>query len=632
MTDILRHSSKLSPEQQAIGAKCFHPTGTFLEFEKEAVEGSIPDRFDKIAAVYPDKIAVKSGSRKFTYEELNVDSNRIAQAILAESGYNSEPIAIYLNHDCDIIAAIIGVLKAGKIYVPLDPNDPAVRNELMLEDSQARLLLGNSLTLSRLHELKSPTSRILDIDNISSKVSTDRPNVSVSADMIAYIMYTSGSTGKPKAVMQNHRNLLQQTLVYTNSLHISAEDKLTLVHSCANGACTPNLFGTLLNGAALYPFDVRNYGAIQLSKYLSIEGITIYHSIPALFRSWAHSLSGAENFSHLRIVHLSGDAASKKDLQLYKKHLPPTCVFVHRLGSREANTIFLHLMDKHCEFIRNMVPVGPAVQGKGVFLIDDNGERVRDGEVGEIVIKSRYLSPGYWRDPERTKAVFEVVPDENGIRTFRTGDLGRLLPDGSFEHLGRKDDRVKIRGYRVETAEVELTILNQGDIKEVAVVARENRDGETELVAYIVSAVDPVPPISELRRFIETTLPLHMIPSAFMFMSHLPVLPGGKLDRNALPEPTWNRQTLDSAFVPPHTPVEKTLSSIWREVFEVEEIGIKDSFFDFGGHSLTATKIIAAICETYQVEAELRLLFDNPTIEKLAAAITEKLTNESSHH
>ena len=614
-----------------MGTKCFHPTGIFRKFEKEAVEGSIPDRFDKIAAVHPDKIAVKSGSRKFTYEELNVESNRIAQAILAESD-NSEPIAIYLNHDCDIIAAIIGVLKAGKIYVPLDPNDPAVRNELMLEDSQARLMLGNSLTLSCLHELKSPTSRILDIDNISSKVSSDRPDVSVSADRIAYIMYTSGSTGKPKAVMQNHRNLLQQTLVYTNTLHISADDKLTLLHSCSNGACTPNLFGTLLNGAALYPFDVRNYGAIQLSKYLSIEGITIYHSIPALFRSWAHSLSGSEKFSDLRIMHLSGDAASKKDLELYKKHLPPNCVFVHRLGSREANTIFLHLMDKHCEFIRNMVPVGPAVQGKEVFLIDDNGERVRDGEVGEIVIKSRYLSPGYWRDPERTKAVLEVVPDENGIRTFRTGDLGRLLPDGCFEHLGRKDYRVKIRGFRVEIAEVELTILNKGDFKEVAVVACENRHGETELIAYIVPAVDPVPPVSELRRFMETTLPLHMIPSAFMFMSHLPLLPSGKLDRNALPEPTWNRQTLESAFVPPQTPVERTLASIWREVIEVDEIGIKDSFFDFGGHSLTATKIITAICETYQVEAELRILFDNPTIEKLAAAITEKLTNESSHH
>ena len=191
---------------------------------------------------------------------------------------------------------------------------------------------------------------------------------------------------------------------------------------------------------------------------------------------------------------------------------------------------------------------------------------------------------------------------------------------------------MKIRGFRVEIAEVELTILNKGDFKEVAVVACENRHGETELIAYIVPAVDPVPPVSELRRFMETTLPLHMIPSAFMFMSHLPLLPSGKLDRNALPEPTWNRQTLQSAFVPPQTPVERTLASIWRESYKGGEFDIKDSFFDFGGHSLTATKIIAAICETYQVEAELRILFDNPTIEKLAAAITEKLTNESSHH
>src|SRR5262249_14323423 len=169
VTDIPGHSSRLSPEQQAIGAKFFHPTGTFLEFEKEAVEGSIPDRFDKIAAVYPDRIAVKSGIRKFTYEELNVESNRIAQAILAESGYSSEPIAIYLNPACDIIAALVGVLKAGRIYVPSDPTDPAVRNALMLEDSQARLLVGNGSTPSRRPELNSPTTRMLDIDNISSK-------------------------------------------------------------------------------------------------------------------------------------------------------------------------------------------------------------------------------------------------------------------------------------------------------------------------------------------------------------------------------------------------------------------------------------------------------------------------------
>jgi amino acid adenylation domain-containing protein len=600
-----------------------YPIANSTYFPQEETDQSIPDRFRTIVSKHADRPAIIKDSEHFlTYDGLNRKANRIAQTILATRGQKPEPIGLLFDHSCDFVAAIFGILKAGKFYVPLDPLEPTSRVQSMLEDSQASVVLTNGSALSYASAFVNP-NRLLIIDEIGTSASDQNPAISIDPDSIAYIMYTSGSTGKPKAVMQNHRNLLQQTLIYTNALHISSEDRMSLLHSCSNGACTPHLFGSLLNGAALYPFDAKQNGLSQLARYLTAEAITIYHSIPALFRSLAHSLSGAEDFSNIRIVHLSGDAATREDLELYKKNFSPTCLFVHRLGSREANTVFMYLIDKSFESVGNALPVGPAVDGKEVTLVDEYGVPVANGEVGEIVITSRYLSPGYWRDPERTKSVFRMHRGSNGLRSFQTGDLGRRRSDGNFEFLGRKDSRVKIRGYRVELAEIEMALLSLGVLKEAAVLARDTSATEKELVAYVVPMMRDQPSSGDLRRLLGSKLPEYMIPSRFVFLDSLPLQPNGKINRRVLVSLEVQR-AVETSYVPPSTPIEAELALIWAEILSIDKIGVNDEFLELGGHSLAATQIVSRVLKKFRLEIPLQSLFQAPTIARMAEIIREK--------
>jgi len=270
---------KLPPEQEAIRAKCFHPTGMFVEFPKKEVERSIPERFEKIVQKYPADIAVKVKNQTLTYYELNKAANRMARAILAAGGQGNEPIALLIEQGASLIAAIIGILKAGKIYVPLDRHYPHARLTSMLEDSQPTLMVTNNKNLSLAQKCFTNASRFINIDKIDSNLSPDNPNPSISPDGLAWIIYTSGSTGKPKGVMQTHRNVLHDIMQYTNTLHICPEDRMTLLYSYSVYGAVRGIFGALLNGAALYPLDIREEGLATLANLLTEEEITFYLSV-----------------------------------------------------------------------------------------------------------------------------------------------------------------------------------------------------------------------------------------------------------------------------------------------------------------------------------------------------------------
>ena len=617
-----RVAVNLHPAHEAIGAKCFHPTGSFVAFQAEEVEQSIPCRFEKIVSQYPDRVAIKYKDRAVTYAELNTTANRIAHTILALRGEKEEPVVLLFDHGVDVVAAIIGVLKAGKFFVALDSQDPIARNLSALKESRAELMLTCSSSASLVKGFGELNIQILHSDFLPANVCSQNPELHIAPSALTYVGYTSGSTGVPKGVMQNHRNLLQQTMVYTNTLHISVEDRLTLLHSCTNGASTPHLFSALLNGATLFPFNPRTEETESLARWLIREGITIYHSVSALFRDFTDILTGSEDLSKVRIVHLSGDTVTKKDLRLYQKHFSPDCIFVNRLGSREANTVLLGLYDKSSAISESILPIGPAVEGKEILLLGDNNEPVGGQSVGEIVIRSRYLSPGYWRNSEQTNTVFECPGNGGDERLYRTGDLGRLLVNGCYQHLGRKDSRVKVRGFRIELAEIEIALLNLAMIKESAVLTWELPNGEIRLIAYVVSAHQPVPTSSELRRLLRETLPDYMIPASIMFLDRLPRNLFGKIDRRAIPAPTNARPVLDTPYSAPRTPTEEQLSRIWAEILCLDQVGTDDNFFDLGGHSLAATRVVSQVIKMFQLAVPLRSLFEAPTVAKMAAVIT----------
>ena len=623
MTNFSKLATNLPPEQEAIRAKCFHPSETFVEFEKEDIEQSICARFERQARMYPERIAVKTRTDELTYNALNRAANRVARAMLARRGTGEEPIALLLPQGVSVIASILGVLKAGKFYVPLDLSYPEQRTAYMLADSEAELVVTNTQNLSLAKELARNGCEVLNFDEPDLNLSTDDLNLSISPDKLAYMIYTSGSTGQPKGVIQTHRNVLHDIMNYTNAFHICREDKLITLtaYSFADTARSTN--GALLNGASLYPLDVREEGLAHLAEWLIQQEITIYRSVPTTFRHFITTLDGTEKFPKLRLVYMAGEPLYKKDVDLFKRHFSSDCIFINGIGSTECLTYRWYFMNKETVINSNHVAVGYELEDMNVLLLDDDGNEVGSNEIGEMALTSRYLSPGYWRKPDLTRAAFlsSIAGDEE--RIFRTGDLGIMFADGCLLHMGRKDFQVKIRGYRIEVAEIEATLLSLDKIKEVIVILREDRPGDQRLVAYVVPAERPAPAVTTLRRVLAEKLPGYMIPSGFVIMDALPLLSNGKVDRRGLPTPGPTRPDLLTPFVAPQTSVQEVLAGIWAEALGIDQVGIHDNFLELGGDSLSATRVISRVVSILQVEVPLRSLFESPTVADMAIVIAE---------
>lgn len=605
-----------------IRAKCFHPAGRFVEFAREDVEQSIPTLLDKIVRKYPERLAIKTKHHELSYDQMNRVANRLARAILAHCGEGQEQVALLLEHDALLIAAMISVLKAGKVYVPLDPSYPRERLAYMLEDSEASLLLTDKINRSLAHALPQKV-QVIDIDALDLTLPEVNLSFRRSPESLAFILYTSGSTGTPKGFSQTHRNVILDTRNYTNAGHFCPDDRLLLVSSLSFADSVRTIYGALLNGASLYPFDLKAEGFESLAEWLTENEITIYRSIPTVFRAFVSTLTGEERFPKLRLIYLAGEPVYNRDVELYRKHFSDDCILVNRLGTGEALTFRSYFIDKKTPIKGIRLPVGFAVPDKDVVLLGEVQHEADGACVGEIGVKSRYLSPGYWKRPDLTQAAFLPDPDGGDDRIYRTGDIGRVLPDGCLVHLGRKDHQVKIRGYRIEVPEIEMTLLGFPAVKEAVVVAREDQPGEQRLVAYLVPAGKPSLAVSDLRRFLREKLPEYMIPSAFVLLAALPLSPNGKVDHRALPAPSRARPEMDTPFVSPVTPVEEALRQIWAEVLSVEQVGIHDNFFELGGHSLAATRVVSRVIRHFQFEIPLQSLFSCPTVAEMAKLIAE---------
>jgi len=628
MNDFPRLVANLPPEQQAIRAKCFHPSGTFVEFRKEEIEQSIPERFEKIVHQYRDRLAVASAKHQFTYDALNRVANRIAHAILAECSPGVEPIALLLETDAPVIAAILGVLKAGKIYVPLDSSLPRARLAYILENSQAILLITNSKNLSFALELSLDRLPIINLDALDPSLPTDSPAISLSPEASAWILYTSGSTGQPKGVVQSHRNALHFIRTYANGVHICPDDRLTLLFTCSANGGAHDTFSALLNGASLYSYNVRDKGPAAMADWLIRNQITIYCSVPTVFRYFLETLTGEENFLSLRLIKLIGEPVSKRDVELYQKYFSRQCFLLNRLGSTETGTIRWYFIDKNTQIDGNIVPAGYPADDYEVLLLDGAGREIESEGVGEIAVKSRYLTAGYWGRPDLTDAAF--LPAAGDERIYRTGDIGRMLPDGRLMCLGRKDSQVKIRGHRVELTEIEMALMDLPSIKDAVVIAGSDRFNQECIIAYLVPKRYPRPTVTELRRALGERLPEHMIPSVFMFLREFPLAPNGKLDRKSLPEPDYCRPELETPYVAPSTPFEIELANIWAELLGLNRVGIHDNFFDLGGHSLTATRVVSRVIKKFQSEIPLQSLFVAPTVAEMAAIIEQHQAKHAS--
>jgi amino acid adenylation domain-containing protein len=597
-------------------------TQPFVAFPETALAQSIPTRFEAQVHQRPDQVAVQTSQYRWTYEEVNRRANQIAHTLLAQKFPAETRVALLCAHDAPMVTAIVGVLKAGYAYVPLDPSFPPARLETIVSDAQVQAVLTESAYLPVALMLGEAAGQVLTVDEALDETNTRNPQHLVSPDILAYVLYTSGTTGVPKGVMQSHRHVLHHIRVYTNNLHLRAEDRLTLLASYGFDAAVMDLFGALLNGATLYPLNLKEADPATLSAWVQHHAITLYHSTPTVFRYWTTALNGFAPLPALRLIVLGGEAASLADFEAYQRHFGPDCLFVNGLGPTESTVSLQFVADHTTKIIGQTVPVGHPVEHTEVTLLNQEGQETE--VYGEIAIRSPYVAIGYWQQPELTQRVFDPATEPGRARRYRTGDMGRRRSDGSLEFMGRKDTQVKIRGYRIELREIEAVLRQQPAVQEAVVLCREDTPGEKYLVAYVVAVKEHLAS-SELRAAIAVQLPEYMLPAVFVLLETFPLTPNGKIDRKALPTPEAADRTHGTNYVAPRTVLEELLVDVWQEVLQVERIGIHDHFFELGGHSLLATRVIARLRNVLDLDIPLRSLFEQPTVAEFAMAIDLQL-------
>ena len=373
----------------------------FIDFPKFEIEQSIPSRFEKQVDKYPDHIAIKTQNQTLTYAQLNKNANRLANQILEQRGNQLEVIVLLLEKGADFITSMLGVLKTGKIFVPLDPTFPIDRLAYIIKDAQAVAFITNNLNLDLARKLAGGTinnCHLFNLDNIDNHNSCQNPTIKISPEAPAYLIYTSGSTGQPKGVVQNHRNALHYCMNDTKTLLINHQDRVVFLYSCSALGGILCIFYTLLNGASLYSFNVKEQGLTNLVNWLITSEITIYHSFTTLFRHFVDTLTGTEQFPKIRLVKLGGEATLIRDVENYKKYFSSDCLLYASLGATEAGTFRNFIVDKDTKIENSIVPIGYAVEDMEVVLLDEAGVEVKNGNIGEIALKSEYLALGYWQN------------------------------------------------------------------------------------------------------------------------------------------------------------------------------------------------------------------------------------------
>jgi amino acid adenylation domain-containing protein len=599
------------------------PSNPFIKFSRNDIEQSIGSRFQQIVDRDPSRIAIKAEDRVITYGTLNKMANRVANSLLSASGSSNEPVAVFGGNDVGTAAAILGVLKAGKIYVPLDASFSEAWAKFILQDTKTKIVLTGGHASDSVKSWLNSAHVLTDFGSFDAGWSEQNPEVVVSPDALSQILYTSGTTGHPKGVMDNHRNMLHNAMRLANVAHVSPEDRITLVRPPSSGGGLCNLLLGLLSGSAIYPVDLKQVGLTAIADWLQREKITIFHAGATVFRHFAQQLTGADKFPDLRLIRVGSGQIFDKDVELFKRYFPNSLLF-HILSCTEINTYRVHFLNKDSTVPRGSLPVGYGVEDIEVLILDDSGNLRGVEEVGEIAVRSAYIFPGYWNNSTLTESAFVGFSDANGKRIFRTGDLGRLQPDGCLEYLGRKDFLLKIRGHRIQAEEVELALLRVEGISQAVAVAQKDAYGDDRLVAYVTPAAKETPTISQMRDSLKKWLPDHMVPSKFMILESLPLNSNGKVNRQQLPPPELDRPKLGIRFSAPTTPMESVLAKIWAKALSINSVGNHDSFFDLGGDSLIAMKVISAIGQVFPWNLTLAELYDACTVAQAARLLVQK--------
>jgi amino acid adenylation domain-containing protein len=582
---------------------------------------TIAERFERQAAATPDAPAVLVPERIISYRELNAMAEAVAERIEALYPSGQSAVAVATDDTVLSLAAMLGASKLARIFVPLDMAFPESYLAETITDARASLIIADQETSALANRIKGE-AEVVSIDSRDAPATRTTANrrKSAAADA-AYILYTSGSTGKAKGVVLSHEFLLRYVNVWSNRFGIGAGDRMSLLFSCNWGTGMHNTFTALLCGACVCPFEIRSKGVSALSKWLNDYGITVLVTTSSLFRTWMTSLGESERFPTLRLIRNSAEPLYREDIARAAAHFDGNCQIVHSLGTTETGTVAIHALAFHSDLEDGVLPVGYAAPGIEIRLETETGDPAQQGEPGEIVLFGRHLALGYWNNPALTDAVFRRDPTDPAVRSYRSGDFGRWRSDGQLEFLGRKDRKVKIRGFTIELYEIERALLRIPEIGDASVIVHEDGHDVSRLVAYAVMRAGQARPSTEdLAGRLAEHLPAHMIPSDMIMMDAFPLTVRGKVDRSALPPPPQRNR--EGKYRAPHGKAEEALAAIWQEVLNMPEIGTDADFYDLGGTSLQAFLIFARISRVLERDLPPTLMLQTRTIAQQAELIS----------
>ncbi|MBD2199772.1 MULTISPECIES: non-ribosomal peptide synthetase [Calothrix] len=582
----------------------------------------IQELFQQQVECTPDAVAVVYKNQQLTYRELNTKANQLAHYLHSLGVHQNVLVGICIERSIEMIVALLGVLKAGGAYLPLDPAYPQERLSFMLHDSQVTVLLTQQKLLSSL-PIKNCSLVCLDTDwQIISQQSQVNPVTHSTPDDLAYVIYTSGSTGKSKGVAIAHCSLVNKFYAWAKAYQLDCLTSHLQMASFAFDVFSGDLIRALCSGAKLV-LCPREWllEAEKLYQLMLAEKVDSAEFVPVVLKNLVQYLERTEqNLHFMRLLVVGSDTLYVKDYQEFQRFCGEQTRLINSYGVTEATIDSTYFESTEIKLSDNkLVPIGRPLANTEIYILDSHLQLVPIGISGEIYIGGVGLAQGYLHRPDLTTEKFILWNGEK--RLYKTGDKAKYLADGNIEFLGRLDYQIKLRGFRIELREIEAVINQHPGILASVVLLREDEPGNKTLVAYIALDAPNQLTSSELRRFLESKLPNYMLPNAFVILEALPLTPNGKVDRQALPLPDATQLIQQSNFVPASTPVQQMLVGIWKQVLGIEKLGIHDHFFELGGHSLLATQLISRIRQILHLELPLRCLFESPTIAKLAAVI-----------
>ncbi|EMH4139686.1 amino acid adenylation domain-containing protein, partial [Serratia marcescens] len=565
----------------------------------------------------PDATALVSGAESLSYAQLNARANRLAHALIARGVGPDSRVAVCAERGLNMVTALFGILKAGGAYVPLDPAYPGERLQYILQDADPVLLLADAAGRAALGEPATPQLALEAA--LPDTLSAENPERRAQASHLAYVIYTSGSTGKPKGAMNEHRGVVNRLVWMQEAYGLTAADTVLQKTPFGFDVSVWEFFWPLMVGARLVMAKPEGHkDPDYLSRAIEQYGVTTLHFVPSMLQSFLADGQAATRCGQVVRVMCSGEALPAALVAEFYRRLPQA--ELHNLyGPTEAA---VDVTAWHCsrEADRVSVPIGRPIANTRIYLLDEHGQPVPLGAVGELYIGGVQVARGYLNRPELTAERFLADPFAPGGRMYRTGDVARYLANGDIEYLGRNDQQVKIRGFRIECGEIEAVLATHPAVREAVVDARAVGD-DKRLVAWVVPAAGVAEETlaGALRQHVSAALPDYMVPSAWVVVAALPLSPNGKLDRRALPEPQGAQS--QAAYEAPQGEHETLLAAIWRELLNVEQVGRHDNFFELGGHSLLAVKLMAQLRRAGW-GANVQTLFSTPTLSALAQAMS----------